>query len=116
MRNLNRIKRHDERKEKVEMLRFIVNMAGLWIYATMLFWANPLNDAMRPDSPMNPYSERNFQIKENIKLFLKEHGRDPSLAEKGRRSYDIWPTWCPIITALFGIFSLAITQTAWQLL
>ncbi len=92
------------------MVSFMTTVLGIWIYAAALFWANPLNDATRPDSPMNPYSQGNMRANQAAEATLERvfEGKETRADVVG--GYDLWPILFTTAVAVVGASAIGIAQ------
>ena len=87
------------------MTELIEVAGGMWLFAYMLFWANPLNDPTSPNSTMCHYHRDNIIGRAVIDASIEEDkraGRWPGIVLYWP---EIWPYICPTLTTLIGLIA-----------
>jgi hypothetical protein len=92
------------------MVSFMTTVLGIWIYADALFWANPLNDATRPDGPMNPLSRGNLRANQAAEATLTRIFEGEETRADVAGGYDLWPILFTAAVAVVSASAIGIAQ------
>ena len=71
---------------------FWTKLLSFWILAVMVFYANPMNDPLKPWSEMSPYHPVNVRVREKLEKELEEDGDDRVVTVE-------WPDIAPYVAA-----------------
>lgn len=86
----------------------VSEMIGTWLFTLMVFYVNPLNDASRPDSKMNPYHEENILVERVQQMITAE----------GELVLEWWPAIVPYVdatTTTLVCFAIHLVSRNWLL-